>query len=274
VCSSFQQFQFQTVTVLSGSTLLGTSVTEGTCVGPDSPEVIFPGESDAGILTFTAPPGHGIHVRKSCSNASTELACIQGTEAGGDSLEVTVDAYSPLTVVVEAIDPFMAGPFEVPVTFSPLGCGDGQRLDPEVCDDGNHTSGDGCDAACSPELDVLCAAMPVVALGQTMDSFPGTSRSFYGVCAGSLDLPERGYRHTAASGSVTVTVTATADLALYTTLSCGDLAPSLGCADAVIGSGQETLTLATQPGDELTFYVELGLGQPENANFTLEVTEP
>lgn len=273
-CSSFQVWQFDQVPALSGSTLVGTSVTEGSCLGADSPEVIFHGEGPAGTLTFVTPPGHGIHVRRQCTDVFTEAACTPGSEAGGDVFEVSLDGHSALTVVVEAIDPFQAGPFEIPVTFSPLGCGDGVRADPEECDDGNHTGGDGCSAGCLAEPDVLCSAMPAVTIGQTPGSFPGASRSFHGECAGSLDLPEHGYRYTAASTSVTVSVTSTADLSLYATLSCGALAPSLGCADAVAGSGQETITLATLPGDELTFFVELGLGQPEDANFTLEVTEP
>jgi cysteine-rich repeat protein len=273
-CSSFEQWQFDQTTLLTGSTLTGTSVTDGSCVGADSPEVLFHGQTPPGVLTLIAPPGHGIHARYDCPDAYTEFACLAGTEAGGETLQLTFGADSAVTIVVEAIDPFQAGPFEVPIFHSPDGCGDGVRADPELCDDGNLMNGDGCTAACTPEPDFFCMAMPVAPIGQTMASFPGLSRSFVGPCAGSLDTAEQGFRYTAASDSVTVTVTSTADVALYTTLSCGEMAASLGCADAVVGSGMETLTMATLPGDELTFFVELAPGQPEDANFVLEVAEP
>jgi cysteine-rich repeat protein len=274
VCIGYNQWQFEYAGVLSGSTLVGTSVTDGSCVGADSPEVIFEGSASPGVLTFTAPPGHGIHLRERCIDAYTEITCLEGSETGGDVLELTLDAYTDLTVVVEAIDPFQAGPFEVPVVFSPYGCGDGLREDPEQCDDGNIASGDGCSAGCTAELDVLCAALPSVTIGQTAGSFMTATSVFYGECAGSIDSPEQGYRYTAASTSVTVTINSTADLALHAALSCGEMAAPLGCADAVIGSGQETLTLATLPGDNLTFFVELGAGQPADASFTLDITEP
>jgi cysteine-rich repeat protein len=274
VCSLAKELQLDEVALLQGSTLVGSSVTEGSCVGADSPEIIFRGYAKVGVLTLGVPAGHGIHVRADCPDEYTELACVAGDGAGGDLLEITVGAEQALSIVVEAIDPFQAGPFEVPVSFSPLDCGDAERGNTEECDDGNKASGDGCSAVCTAEPDVLCAAMPVVALGPTPDSFVDASSSFVGPCAGSLDQPERGYHYTAASTSVTLTVDSTADVALYATLGCGDTAAPLGCAEAVAGSGQETLTLVTQPGDEVTFFVELGAGGPEDATFTVNVAEP
>lgn len=192
----------------------------------------------------------------------------------GPVLEVALPAGGPVTIVVEALDPFQAGPFQVPVSFAPYTCGNGVRVDPEQCDDGNHTSGDGCSDTCQAEPDVLCSLMPGVALGQTTGYFGGAPSSFVGSCAGSLDTPDRGFRYVAASTSVTVTVDSAAELALHATLGCGTASSSLGCADVFGGPGPETLTLATQPGDELTFFVELGAGEPADLMFTLTVAEP
>ena len=36
-------------------------------------------------------------------------------------------------------------------------CGDGKRLDPEECDDGNNEAGDGCTANCNVEKDWECS---------------------------------------------------------------------------------------------------------------------
>lgn len=268
------QWHLDQVPLLQGSTLVGTSVTDGSCLGADSPEVLFQGTTAAGTLTLGVPAGHGIHVRSSCPDAFTELVCLAGDGDGGDLVAISTSPGQPLTIVVEAIDPFQAGPFEVPVSFSPFGCGDALRFDPEQCDDGNLLNGDGCSAACMAEAEVLCNAMPVLAPGQTSDSFAGASRSFFGPCAGSFDAPERGYRYTATSTGITITVDSTADVALYATAGCGDLAMPLQCADAVLGGGQETLVLTTTPGDEVTFFVELAAGEAEDTTFTLDVSEP
>ena len=97
--------------------------------------------------------------------------------------------------------------------------------------------------------------------------------SFFGACTGSLDLPERGYHFTATTTGVTVKVTSTTNVGLYATLGCGDPAVPVSCTDAVFGAGDETLTFPTQPGDNLTFFVELGAGGDPSADFVLDVTE-
>jgi cysteine-rich repeat protein len=39
-----------------------------------------------------------------------------------------------------------------------LTCGDGELADDELCDDGNHASGDGCSLACEVEAGFTCVA--------------------------------------------------------------------------------------------------------------------
>ena len=127
---------------MSGNTLYGTSATAGTCVGADSPEVLFHGDTVPGVLTLGLPAGHGIHVRTDCVLEGTELGCAvagmvgQGGAGGmagsggmtgsggagggvtGEVIEVPTYGGS-LTIIVEAIDPFQAGPFQVPLWFTP-----------------------------------------------------------------------------------------------------------------------------------------------------------
>ncbi len=334
-----QSFDLQTTPVLSGNTLVGTSVTSGSCVGADSPEVIFMGSTDVtGTLTLGLPPGHGIHVRRSCFAEETELGCdvwtgmggtggaggVGGSGGGGaggmagsggsggvggmagsggmggvagmagaggsggvggsggaggggitgEVLEVHLDPGS-VAVIVEALDPFQAGPFSVPVVFTPDSyCGDGVREVSEGCDDGNTTPFDGCSDLCVPEPDILCDNMPEAVLGQTFDSFGATSRSFVGACTGTIDTLERGYHYIATTTSVTVTVDSVADVGLYATLGCGAAAVPLACNNSSAGGVQETLTIPTQPGDDITIFVELTDTSLPDANFLLDIQEP
>lgn len=333
-----QPFNLEQITHLQGSTLIGTSAAEGTCVGADSPEVMFPVQVSPGVLRLGIPAGHGIHVRSDCVNASTEIACSIGGGSGGDGgaggagggeggggagatggaggiggtggagglgggggagaggsggagaggsggagggpsfdgdvLELDILVSGTVTIVVEALDPFQAGPFTVPVWLSKESCGDGARVDPEQCDDGNQVGGDGCSAACEAEPDFYCATMPTLSPGEITDYFNALSKSFAGDCAGSLDTVERAYRYVATSTSVTITADSTEELAVYATLGCGAGAVSLGCTDMFGGPGAETLTVPTEPGDELTIFVELGPGEPGSAPFTLTIAEP
>ena len=199
-----------------------------------------------------------------------------GSDPDPNFVEVTVFG-SMITIIVEALDPFQAGDFVVPVQFTPSFsssvCGNGVRESDEQCDDANTLSGDGCSDACKAEAGVLCSNMPVIAQGATQATFESATKSFFGACTGSLDLPERGFRYTAVGNSVTVSVDATADVGLYATLGCGDSAIPLACANNTFGPGVEQIQLVTQPNDPITIFVELGETNPA-ATFTLNVTEP
>jgi cysteine-rich repeat protein len=197
-----------------------------------------------------------------------------GSGVGGEILEVAVAA-GPITIVVEALDPFQAGPFQAPLWFTPaMYCGDGVRQPSEECDDGNPYSNDGCSSTCFAEPGILCAAMPSVGADPIMGDFTGAPSSFVGTCAGSLDTPERGFRYTAQGTSVTAKVTSQVNVSLYATLGCGPAATPLGCTDAVIGAGDEMLTVTTQPGDEVTFFIEQGPNQSPASGFSLQLSEP
>lgn len=197
-----------------------------------------------------------------------------GSGISGEVLQIQLDP-GTVAIIVEAIDPFQAGAFSVPVVFSSDAfCGNGVREASEGCDDGNTTPFDGCSELCVPEPDILCDNMPVAAPGQTFDSFGGTSRSFVGVCTGSIDTPERGYHYIATSTSVTVKADSVADVGLYATLGCGAAAVPLACNNSSAGGVQETLTIPTQPGDDITIFVELTDASLLDANFLLDIQEP
>src|SRR5690606_3657499 len=52
------------------------------------------------------------------------------------------------------------GRFTLDLTIVPSGCGDTFRVDPEQCDDGNTTDGDGCSSTCTVEELPAASACP------------------------------------------------------------------------------------------------------------------
>lgn len=268
------EYDFATVSSLQGSTGVGTSVTAGECVGADAPEVIFVGRSSVGgILAITVPEGHAVHVRRQCDVASGELGCDDGSSPGS-IVEIPVESGASLTIVVEAIDPLKAGPFDAAIVVHPAGCGDGTRMGAEQCDDGNWTPGDGCDSECVAEVAPLCAAATTLDVGLTEGDFVGAPRSFVGMCAGSFDTPDRLYRYVATTTSLTLAVSSSADVSLYANSGACPGTMAEGCVEKHGAGEGESLTLVTTPGEELWLFVELAAGQPEGATFTLTLSDP
>lgn len=272
--SSRTMHDFGAEASLDGSTLVGTSVTDGSCVGADAPEVIFQGEaSREGILTIGIPEGHGVYVREACRDAYTEVACAAAETLGG-TLQVPVVANELLTIVVEAIDPLAAGEFHAPIELHPTGCGDGVRANEEACDDGNWVTGDGCDGQCHVELDTVCAAATPAVVGANDGDFALPYAGFGGACAGTADTREHMFSFVATGASVDLEAQSAADVSLWVRRgACPGLREG-GCIEASAAGEAETLTIATTPGEALTIAVELRAGQPEDATFTLTVTEP
>ncbi|MFO0615579.1 MAG: hypothetical protein U0414_23500 [Polyangiaceae bacterium] len=274
VCDDLADYDFASEGKLTGSTAFGTSVTEGSCVGADSPEVLFQGTSSrTGVLTVKVPEGHGVHARSTCDEAFTEIACADGATPG-TILQWPVTAGVPLTIAVEAMDPLAAGVFELPIEVHPTGCGDGKREGEEQCDDGNWIAGDGCDGLCIAEPATYCDAAPTLQIGATDGDFAGAPHAFVGPCAGSFDTAERVYKYVATTTSLTLSVASTADVSLYANSGACPGAKAEGCVEKKGAGGGETLTLVTTPGEELTFFVELRTGEPETSTFTVTLSDP
>jgi cysteine-rich repeat protein len=269
-CSATVPIDLETTTILEGSTVVGTSVTDGSCVGADAPEVMFPGAIvHPGTLTVSVPPGHGVHVRRDCDDRFTELAC---STTKGSTLEVPITTPGPVTVVVEALDPLAPSSFAATVAFQPEGCGDGAREAPEECDDGNVLDGDGCSAKCTVEWASLCPALPVLA-PSAAGTFDGAVDLLVDPCTPMVSRVERAFAYVPTSTSVTFTASSSADLALFVTEGCGEAVPVVGCVDATL-TGAEALSVKATPGVPLTVVVELApSGAPADA-FTLDATEP
>jgi cysteine-rich repeat protein len=165
--------------VLSGSTLsYATWALEGSCGGADSPEAIFSVDLsylspyDPHTLVVPVPSGHVGYARLDCNDAFEEVACVDPeleVSEGLLTIPLTLLGGAPetrLTVVLDAVDPFVAADFELPLQW--LRCGNGEIELSETCDDGNLFPGDGCSELCQittcpswPPLPTMAEAIPV-----------------------------------------------------------------------------------------------------------------
>jgi hypothetical protein len=109
-----------------GNTTGGTALFAGSCIGS--------GGALEDLYSFTAPgdgllhvqlssdSDQGVYVRSTCSDAATEMACVDAT-AGGDPENVflPVGSGSAMTVFVDGyLNPLEAGPYTLDLTLIPL----------------------------------------------------------------------------------------------------------------------------------------------------------
>lgn len=169
--------------VLLGSTVLdATWALEGSCGGADSPEAVFVldqstlGSQGPRALVLPVPPGHVAYARRECTDAFFEIGCVDPADelATDGLLRVELQAYgAPVTVVIDAVDPFDAADFELPLTWE--ACGNGALEQGEACDDGNLFPHDGCNEYCTlttcstfPPLPTAAEELPVALLASVV----------------------------------------------------------------------------------------------------------
>ena len=138
-------------TSAAGTTSGGGDLVDGCGAGPEHVYAYVPAAATTpaalGLVTVSisgAMP-HVASVRTTCSDADTELDCVEFT----DIVELVVADDEALVIVVEPVD--IPGAYAITVEYEPLVCGDDREVGPEECDDGNDVSGDGCDAECRLE---------------------------------------------------------------------------------------------------------------------------
>ncbi|HTJ81179.1 MAG TPA: hypothetical protein VL400_05625 [Polyangiaceae bacterium] len=272
LCSSLATFDLLTTTSLDGSTLTGSSLTDGSCIGADSPEVIFRTVvPTAGTLTLGVPTDHGVHLRGGCTLADTEVACAVPGEGGGT---ITVPVYTgeELTVVVEAEDPLLAGPFSVPLTFVSEGCGNGVLDQGETCDDANAVAGDGCSQACGTEVDVLCEEATPIPVGTTDLAMTPTTSVTLAPCAPAIASARSTLSFTPTStGTLSLLVSSDADVAVTTASTCEAPLPSTACSSDAPAGGIESLALPAAEGQPVFVFVERLSGEATAISVTASV---
>ena len=143
----------------SGYTVGHANVLHASCVAESGPELVYAvtatqtGALDVSLLEESGAP-LSISVRTDCASDDSEIACSDAYLPGtGDQkyLSVPITAGQTVFVVVDGDGASAAGSFTVLAQTRALFCGDGQEDPPDTCDDGNTTSGDGCDATCQVE---------------------------------------------------------------------------------------------------------------------------
>lgn len=216
----------------------------------------------------------GISVLADCHDASSELAC--RSNAGNDTLHVnfaTVPS-QPALIVVRGANPLQSGLFILQSAFFEAACGDGYLSGPEVCDDGNIVSGDGCNADCSAiEWPELCASLPDLPIGTSLSSTLDDAPSFFdttGACSNESGR-DRAYRFVAPSaGTLTVSVSSNDNISVYLEDGCGavDQTPYLACSNFAWAGETEKTTVSLIQGQVVTVVVD-GFTKADAGPFTL-----
>lgn len=257
----------------------GSTLFSGSCTGSSAHEKIFtftPGTAgQVGALTvsLSSTSDQGIYVRSLCGDGATELGCADHHKPGGppEVLTIPVAGGVPVAIFVDGFSSSVAGPFTLDASFQQAICGDGTALVPEECDDGNTTTGDGCDASCHVEPVFYCAAPAPASVGDTQgDTTSGTS-AFKGSCTGAGAL-ERVYSYTpATSGILHVAVNSTTQQGFYIRTSCADATTEIACAEASFMGTETALDVPVHGGVPLTIVVD-GHEAGAQAAFTLKLS--
>ncbi|WP_437319623.1 DUF4215 domain-containing protein [Sorangium sp. So ce385] len=256
-------------TTIHGDTSGGTSGLEGTCFlgntghGPEEIHLFTPpaGQSGTLVIELESPTDHSVYARSSCADMRSEIGCSdENSPYDGlpdeERIEIDVRVGQAVPIVVDAYEPREAGPYTLNLRFTPILCGDGTVGSTEECDDGNTTSGDGCSATCVYEPDVLCEDAAELVIGENMGSTTAGASVFEGTCIG-WDLPEAIHRFTPPSdGTLTLTLSAEADLGFYLRESCADFGSELECADDGRRGDDETLAIDVTRGEPLFVIVD------------------
>ena len=149
-------------------------------------------------------------------------------------------------------------------------CGDGEVQSPEICDDGNTMTGDGCSAVCEDE-DSCPGALFSLGLGAsahidgdtTSQQNQGQSSGCNGYGAGSNDLVYAAFAE--AAGTLTISWSAAYNAHVYVRATCEVEASEIDC------SGTDTDTIAIPIAAGEIVYAIIDGGNSENGAFTLDL---
>lgn len=235
----------QKVTI-TGSTAGLYSQYGGSCGGASGKEAVYQINADfTGILeaTLTSDFDSTLYARRTCDDEQTESGCNDAPGAkGGEVLRIPMTQGQPAFLFVDGYSG-AAGNFTLDLAMTTAYCGNGVAEAPEVCDDGNTVSGDGCAADCTLEAGGVASTCPGrgITLSGTGDSprsisilgtTTGTTTSTPLVCrgAGANDI----YSITPdVDGSMTATLTASYNQAtLHARTECATASTQLDCLEA------------------------------------------
>ncbi|HTN83845.1 MAG TPA: DUF4215 domain-containing protein [Sorangium sp.] len=252
-------------TSVEGDTSRGTGLFAGSCggSGPEQVHLFTPpaGQSGTLLVVLHSDGDHSLYARTACADSFSELDCQDKRAATGsapeeEEIEIVVRRGQTVPIFVDAYAQEDAGPYTLDFLFSPTLCGDRTVDPPEECDDGNTTSGDGCSAECTLELDAVCGDALVAVLGDNEgDTTTGTSL-FEGSCLGYL-RPEKIHTFTPPSdGTLLLRLSSDTDLGMYVRTSCVDDDSQVECMDNVGDDSEEVLEIDVDGGVPLFIFVD------------------
>ncbi len=164
----------------NGDTTSGTTTLDGSCNDVGAGEEIFSYTAAVtGVLDLTVQSAtdHVIYVRTDCSDAQSELGCVDAVIGGADeTASLVIQAGEQIFIVVDAFEPGEEGPFTLLVDFTPAPAAE---LD---CTDFGDSDFDGSiDCADSPD----CNGTPACTPGATALNGPCTAHTDCASVAGN-----------------------------------------------------------------------------------------
>jgi cysteine-rich repeat protein len=167
------------------------------------------------VTLSTAAPELTLSLRTTCGDDASERTC-----ATTHWLSVPVVAGDALFIVVDGYSAAAAGKYVISAATRPIACGDAIRDANEGCDDGDETSGDGCNSECEVESSEQA---PNDAIGDANPFNPASADYYYGAISEPGDVDW-----------VAVEVPGPSSTLTATTLELGDGACDLGLLDSAI----------------------------------------
>lgn len=225
--------------------------------------------AERGRVTLTLKPAAGfdgtMYVKRGNCETGQQAACAEATAAGADEvLKIAVNAGETIYVVVDGKDTAAGAYTLIAMQEAGTFCGDGLPDPGELCDDGNEVAGDGCSAACLPELkSPLAKACPGQELHVWSDpaEFTGSTATFANAnkstCGGSgaRDAVYAVVAHRAGTLHVS-TKEAAFDVVMYARAAPCATGKELACASAFKGDGGEKMAITVAVDETVYVFVD------------------
>jgi hypothetical protein len=229
-----------------GDTTMGSNVFAGSCTGAGAHETTFSitagvaGQLGSLTATVSAAVDLGIYARLACTDAATEVACVDAVPGRTDEvLVLEIAGGTPLTLFVDGYASTEEGPFTLTTSYQ--------------------------------DNAPLCAAAVTAAIGANAGDTTTGTNSFGGSCTGG-GAQEQVYTFVpTADGTLHLDLSSAADLGIYVRKTCADKTTELGCSDLFSGGGTETLDVAVKSGVAVTIFVD-GYTSAELGPFSLTAT--
>ncbi|MCC7381055.1 MAG: hypothetical protein IT384_04455 [Deltaproteobacteria bacterium] len=224
----------------NGDTARTGSVHQGSCLGANTAEEVWQFDAPStGILnlTLTSTADLGVYVRGTCTASTSETRCVDGFYGGAaERTDLPVAQGQRIFVIVDGVNE--VAPYVLDA-----------QLAPSACD--NALTGH---------------------IGANAGTTVGGRSSATGSCAGRGQAEQVVGFTPADDGVVVLTLTSTADLALYARTDCANSATELGCENRVGGGSDEAIGVRVFNNEHLSIFVDGATGNTaQSASYSLQI---